>query len=145
MERNLTACACLWKHFTGGSSRPMCSAARGPLISERKHTTPLFHASAAHLLHTHAHTTSASMHRQTRTKQSSFESLVGQEVRHSSVVTEYENEVIVVRMKTQQGDEHVWADLKNHHSTVVLCYLEARAIWCNIWSRMSRALNKQTV
>lgn len=41
---------CLWKPFTS-SSRAMCSAACGSLISEGDHTTPRFHASvvAAHL------------------------------------------------------------------------------------------------
>lgn len=71
---NITACACLWKHFSSSSSRAMCSVARGPLISEGNCTTPLFHASVAatHLgacTCTKTFQTSTSMHRQMHAKE----------------------------------------------------------------------------
>lgn len=103
----------------------MRSAARGPLISEGNHTTPLFHALVA-AKHTHTHTCLHSfqqVHVQTdawayKTENDKLEG-AGSEM--FSCHTSMEEVVVLVRMKTLQEDG--WF-LKNHHSIEVLCYRE---------------------
>ncbi len=116
------------------SSRPMRSVARGPLISERNHTTPLFHASvAATHLHTHAHTHSNKCkHAQTdayKTKKTSFESLGGQEVRHSSVLTvSMRQKRLWLEWRPYRETDMSGLIFKNHHS-VVLFVLHFKKHW----------------